>query len=436
MANGYGFPRRIGGETRVSALWSVAAADPASWPAFVGLPAGWLIGHPLTRPFGLPVSPLASAIGGAALVTMVAFVVPKRPAPPARSGRPVASWEGSLGRSRAVTRALVVVMLLLAVAAGRLGVDDELENLAPALVVGVAWPLLVLATVVLGPIWRWLDPWDGIARVTARGEMPDEHGSRSVWPAVFVVLPWVWYLSAYPDPLAPGSVGAILAVYSIFTIAGCLAFGRERWLSSAEPLGIVLSWMALLPRGRLGSWRPPQGAEALLGVLAGGVLFGAARRSELWGSLNAVPGSAVLATLAVAVSSAAAATVLLVFARQAARLGAAGSVARAAVPAVAGIIVAVAMDRDRLTTSLQILPALVGDPFGRGWDLLGRAGEGLNAAPLGTAGLLLAQLALLLLGHGTGAFVLARGERRRDRDPAAGALAVLTIASAIVLLTH
>lgn len=41
--------------------------------------------------------------------------------------------------------------------------------------------------------------------------------------------------------------------------------------------------------------------------------------------------------------------------------------ARAVVPAVAAIIVAVAMDRNRLSTSVQLLPQLFGDPFGRGW---------------------------------------------------------------------
>ena len=36
----------------------------------------------------------------------------------------------------------------------------------------------------------------------------------------------------------------------------------------------------------------------------------------------------------------------------------------------------VAMDRIRLTTSVQLLPALIGDPFGTGWDLLGPGGPG------------------------------------------------------------
>ena len=385
-----------------------------------------VLAHPLTQPFNLPVSPLVAACAAAALVLLVALGWPQRRR--RRDGgttRAVSSWAGALSGPQLVTRALAVSVLALAVAAGRLGVDDELENLAPALVVGAAWPLLVLASTLLGPVWRWLDPWDGITRpLASRGP---EGRTDHVWPAAVLALPWVWYLSAYSDPLGPRSVGAFLAVYTLVTLAGCLALGRERWLATGEPLGIVLSWLALVPRGRLADWDPPRGAEALLGVLAGGVLFGAARRSELWGDLNTADGASVLAALGVALSCAAAALLLA---------GSRAAGVRAAVPAVAGIVVAVALDRNRLFTSVQLLPGLLGDPFGRGWDLLGRAGEGLDPAPLGTRGLLLAQLTVLLAGQVAGAVVLARSVRREARGPAAVALSILAFAGVVALASH
>jgi len=67
---------------------------------------------------------------------------------------------------------------------------------------------------------------------------------------------------------------------------------------------------------------------------------------------------------------------------------------RTAVPAVAGFIVAVAMDRNRFFTSFKMLPGLLGDPFGLGLDLFGRAGAGLDPAPLGVTRLLVVQLAV------------------------------------------
>jgi hypothetical protein len=391
------------------------------------------LAHPLTQPFEFPVSPLVAAAIAAGLVLLVAFARPVRTRPLERRS-PVASWEGSLTAAQAATRALAVAVLALAILAGRLGVDDELENLAPALVVGVAWPLLVLASALVGPVWRWLDPWDAVARILVRRERSEELGH--VWPAALVALPWTWYLSAYSDPLGPRSVGAILGLYTVFTLAGCLAIGRRRWLSGAEPLGILLSWIALLPRRRLADWDPPRGSEALLAVIAGGVLFGAVRRSELWGDLNTVREATLVATLGLLVFCAVGYGVLMWMATRAGWRGAPGAAARAVVPAVAAIVVAVALDRNRLFTSVQLLPGLLGDPFGRGWDLLGRSDAGLDPAPLGTTGLLWAQVVVLVAGHAAGAVVLASRVPRRSREPVAVGLAALVAASVVALASH
>ena len=392
------------------------------------------LAHPLTQPFNLPVSPLVAAWLAAGLVVAIALArpEPRRPASE-RPVPPVASWMGSLSWLEWASRLVALVLLALAVAAGRLGRNDELENLAPALVVGAGWPLLVLATVAFGPVWRWLDPWDTLARAFDQPELEVER--RSVWPAAAVALPWVWYLSAYTDTLEPRSVGTLLALYTVFTLAGCLALGRQRWLATTEPLGIFLSSLALVPRGRLADWEPPRGADALLGVFAGGVLFGAARRSELWGGLNTADHALLLATLGV-LGSSAAGVLVLSWMRAVSRPSARGAGARAAVPAVAGIVVAVAMDRNRLFTSLQLLPDLLGDPFGRGWDFFGRAGANLDPEPFGVRGLLYAQLAVLLAGHVAGAAVLASRVPRRARLPLAAGLAVLAYASVLAIASH
>jgi hypothetical protein len=394
-----------------------------------------VVAHPLTEPFQLPVSPLVSAWICTAIVLVVAFTWPRSAGSPQRGDAPTASWESGLTPPQLVTRLLAVGLLVLCIAAGRLGTNDELENLAPALVVGAAWPLLVLVSVLAGPIWRWLDPWDTMARLARdAGDAP----SPSVWPAAFVALPWVWYLSAYSDTLEPRSVGTVLALYTVFTVAGCLAVGRRRWLSSAEPLGILLAWCALVPQRRLADWSPPRGAEALLGVLIGGILFGAARRSELWGDLNTIEDAELVAAIGVLVAAAVGAALLLGI-RAVARIetpAAAAAVARAAVPVVAAVIVAVALERNRLTTSVQLLPGLLGDPFGEAWDLFGRAGAGLVAEPFGTRGLLLLQLGVVLAGHVAGAIVSARYLERAARIPVALGLGLLVNVSVMAIATH
>lgn len=393
---------------------------------------GVALAHPLTQPFQLPFSPLAAATAGGALVFLTAMAVPRAAGPDARS-HPTASWVGPLSHLQVATRTLAVGVLALAVAAGRLGADDELDNLAPALVVGTLWPVLVLASVVTGPLWRLIDPWDALARALKATRATE---GASVWPAVVPALAWVWYLSAYTETLDPRSVGALLVLYTLFTIAGCLALGRVRWLSSVEPFGILLSWLALVPRRRLHGWNPARGAEVLLGVFAGGVLFGAVRRSQLWGGLNTAGQADLYAALGVIVFSAVVAGLLVLMRLSLQPSRAEAAAAGAALPVVAGIVIAVAMERNRLSTSLQLLPELFGDPFGRGWELLGGWEVRLDPAPLGTTGLLWAQLGVLLTGFVLGAALLARRVDRGDRPPAALLLTVLASAAVIGILTH
>jgi hypothetical protein len=99
-------------------------------------------------------------------------------------------------------------------------------------------------------------------------------------------------------------------------------------------------------------------------------------------------------------------------------------------------VLAVAMDSNRLTTSVQLLPGLAGDPFGLGWDLFGAAGAGLEAQPFGVRGLLAAQVAVLVAGHVVGAIVLARAARRVARVPIAVVLAILANLSVLAVASH
>jgi hypothetical protein len=398
------------------------------------------LAHPVSGHPHVDIPLALTAMVGALAVFVVAVAWPARQRPPAGPVRAPASWCGSLSTGQTVVRVAAVALLMLATAAGRAGLDDQLENLAPALVVGVAWPLLVLASVCVGAVWRWVDPWDGIARVLVRDPAPPDDGAAaqpaSVWPAVLVAVPVVWYVGAYTDPLDPRAVGLATAVYTLFTVGGCVAAGRRRWLGASEPLGIVLSWMALVPRGRLADWDPPRGAEALLGVLAGGALFGAVRRSEVWSGLNRHPAALLWATLGMLAFAVVLAAFLLAMGRLSEPLGARAGVARAVVPAVAAVTVAVALERNRWFTSAQLLPGLLGDPFGRGWDILGPAVDGLDPAPLGAAGLLWLQLGLLLAGHLTGAVLVARRLQERSRLPAAVVLLHLMGGSVVAVAMH
>jgi hypothetical protein len=359
---------------------------------------------------------------------------------PSRASRsadgPLESWTGRLSAPQMVSRAVAVGLLVLAVVAGRIGSTSQLRNIAPALVIGAAWPLLLLGTALLGTLWRWVDPWDGLARLLGRraaveGAPAEEGGSPpDVWPAMVPALLWTGYLTVYPGTLDPRSVGAALAIYTIGTVAGCLAFGRERWLSRVEVFGLLYAWTGRLREWRLRTWRPPKGAEMVLGVLAGGLLFGALRRSPLWGSLNVVPLATIYAAVGFGWCCVVGGGLLWALGRWSDRIGAAGAVAAASVPAVASLAVAFGMAQNRLFTSLQLLPALASDPFGFGWNMFGTADWGLNPDPLGHVGRPLLQLLVVLAGHAAGASVLAHRLALRDRRSATIGLGALAAAAA------
>jgi len=404
------------------------------------------LAHPVSGHPHVAFPVVLTALVAALLVFVVALAVPARPARAETAGgrggpSAGASWEGSLSRAQLVTRTVAVVLLSLAILAGRVGADDQLENIAPALVVGAGWPLLVLGSVAVGPVWRWADPWDALARglggpTDRRGQPTVVGTSASVLPAAVTLLPVVWYVSAYPYSLDPRGVGAALALYTIVTVAGCVAFGRRRWLSGCEPLGSMLTWMALLPRGRLWDWDPPRGTEALLGVATGGLLFGAVRQSGLWAAVNRLPAALAYNTLGLLCLCAVFATLFVLMGRVGRSVGGRPAVARGAVPAVAGIMLAVALERNRLSTSVQLLPGQLGDPFGLGWDLLGPAVAGLDPAPLGAAGLLALQLTVLVTAHLAGALAVALRLRDTARLPAAVLLLHLMALSVFAVALH
>ena len=354
---------------------------------------------------------------------------------------------------RRVTRVLGLSLFVLAVAAGRIGLDDQLDNLAPALVIGAGWPLLLLGSAVLGDVWRWVDPWDTLGRVAdppaapvvapvdppADVDVPAPAAvvvGDDVRPAVVGALALVWFLSAFRDALQPRAIGAALAAATLVALVGCLLRGRVRWLAGAEPIGLLSAWIGLLPRRRLPTWAPPRGATALLGVVGGGLLFGAVRSSELWVNLLFSPLSWLWSLLGVLACAGLGAGIAVYAERLSARAGAPGTVAAALVPMVAAIGVAVALAANRFTTSMQILPQLLGDPFGRGWDTFGEAGVGLIPEPLGIAGLAVLQLVVAMAGASGGAAVaLRRVADRRAAAPALVVLGVFHVAAVLSLVT-
>jgi len=394
-------------------------------------PGSTVVAHPVTGHPHVDVPTLLLTVGAGLLVAMVLPVVPP--------GRPreyvdaqATSWAGRLSRGQQVTRTVAVAVLVLAVLAGLFGTRDQLDNLAPALVIGTAWPVLTVLALAV-PVWRWVDPWDAVARLLLPGDVgaPAAH----VWPAVVPALAWTWFVAVHPRPLDPRLVGIALHGYTTVTLAGCLLVGRRRWLSQGEPIGILLAWVTAATRGGLRHDRPA-GAPALVGTVTGGLLFALLGRTETWTGQTGGSDAMAWGTAGLAGCALLGAGVLTLAVRLGDRLDDRGATLRGALLLLVGVVLVVALARNRFTTSVQLLPGLVGDPFGRGWDLLGPAGQGLDAAPFGAAGLLWLRIAVLGVLVVAAAVVAARGVPQPVRVAAFVSLGYLAAMSVLVVTLH
>jgi hypothetical protein len=344
----------------------------------------------------LPVLPWTMAAVATALV--VALSVPP--------GGPRAATLGS-GPSPVAARgpaALLAGLAVLALLVARAGPAGQLDNPVPAVVVGLGWPLLLLAPGLAGLARRRPEP---AVPMSARGD---------VRPAVLAALAVVGYLVLPVTPTSPAAVGTAVASYVLVVVAASVALGRQAVAQRLEVLGLLARWAAL---GRdLTRWAAPRGALAVLAVVLGGAWAERYERSTRWTEGLPSRTDAVL-VLAAAIALAAAGAALL---HLATRHGG-GTGAAAAVLLPLALATAVAGAARRALISAQLLLDQVAGP------------RPLDPDPLGIAGGQLLALSLVLLGGGLSAAVLARrmGEETA-RLPGVAVLLALTGVSAAVVL--
>lgn len=342
----------------------------------------------------LPVGPWALA--AVATVLVVALSVPPggpRPADVGAAPPPLRSRWAAL-----VAAGAALVLLVVA----RTGPDSELDNPAPALVVGLGWPLLLLLSGLVG----LLRP-----RLAARD--PEPADAR---PAVAVTLVLAAAFVLPASATRPDLVGTVLAAYALAVLAGSVAVGRAAVADRAEVLGLLASWLAVgrgLPR-----WAPPRGALALLAAVLGAAWFERYERTASWAAATPDRTDAV-AGLTAALALAGAGALALHLATR--RRGAPGTAAAVLLPLVAGT--ALACVARRALISAQLLADQLAGP------------RAVEADPLGVAGGQALALALVVLGGGLAGAVLARrtGEETA-RLPGLGVLLALTAASAWLML--
>lgn len=197
-------------------------------------------------------------------------------------------------------------------------------NPAPRLVLDDLWTVLVLASLLLGPVWALVSPLRPLAAGLARlSDDPREQATRPVpdwlgwWPAAVGLLAFSWLDLALPG--RPFALVFLLAVYALVELGAVTFYGR-RWLVRGDPLEAysrLLGQMALLrrdsdgrlhlqsPRRHLATTSNAPGLPALAAVVIATDLMDAVAGTEAWHNLALDRGQAAVALTAGLVAAAA-----------------------------------------------------------------------------------------------------------------------------------
>lgn len=317
----------------------------------------------------------------------------------------------------------------LVVAVGALG-GSRSVNLAPYAVYIWFWVGLTFAHGIFGNLWATLSPFDTLARLLGIGAASGrEYPARwGLWPATAVLFGFVWLELLNPWAVNARPLGLLILAYTVITLAGMARYGRETWTRSGEGFAVFFDLIGrCAPFGRDAAGRavirPPlaalpqaparPGLVAFVVVMLGSTAFDGVTRLEAWSrstmTLDMTAQTAVGTVGMLAVMFAVWGLYMLA-------MMAAGRVAGAApgplavrfahtlVPIALAYIVAHYFAY--LVIDGQRGIALLSDPFGLDWNLLGTSEWTVNMNLVSQNLVWYVQVFAIILGH-VGGVVLA-----------------------------
>lgn len=250
---------------------------------------------------------------GAAAVLVVSFVALSvlwaSPRLQDEHARPLPAALGRALTSRAVevvAGAVSVALLVFTIYAGLLGEQVPTGNWAPTFVYVVFWLGLVPASLLLGDVFRPLNPWRAIGRVTGWAVRPLLRGAQAqplpypdrlgYWPAAIGLLAFGALELVANSGDEPRTVALATVVYSILTLGAMSLYGTERWCDRGEAFSVYFGLLARIaplradgrrilvrrPLSGLPSWPALPGAVAVLAVMIGIVTFDGLTSGKLW----------------------------------------------------------------------------------------------------------------------------------------------------------
>lgn len=362
-------------------------------------------------------------------------------------------------RASRVAQAVALLGTVVFLAVAWLGPASVAKNPAPTWLYVWVWVGLVPLSLLLGPVWRFLNPVRAMARLLGRvvpsgmrrSGLPVRVGR---WPAVVSLGAFLWMELVFDHADEPRVVAGFVTVYVLVQGIGGAVAG-PRWFDAVDGLEVYSATIGrLAPWGRsedgevvlrhplagLAAMPVPPGQLAVLCMLLGSTAFDGVTRTSLWGDLTRdlvgpsylITGSLglVAAVLLVAGAYQLAMRATGVFSRYAD--GTSRAFAHTMVPVIVGYTVAHYFSFAIFQG--QVGAILASDPFGRGWDLFGSAQASIDYLVVSPQTIAVVQLAAVVCGHVVGV-VAAHDRSLEELRPRAVAIGQLPYLLLMVGLT-
>lgn len=266
-----------------------------------------LVAHGVASRADLPISP-SLALYGSGVVVLLSFAAASVLWTRARlggtnSGRPMPRPVQQLldaPAGRLALRAVTLVLSVLVLTVALLGPAREDLNLAPYAVYVTFWVGLVPASLLLGPVWRVLNPLrllhTGLTRLTGPPRAAHLLPRLGYWPAAAALTVFVWLELVYPDRADPRTVGVFLLCYAVVQLAGGALCGPG-WFDRGDAFEVYSALLGRLsPLGRRDDGRlvlrsplagpstlgTSPGLVAVVVVLLGSTAFDGLSRTRSW----------------------------------------------------------------------------------------------------------------------------------------------------------
>jgi hypothetical protein len=342
-----------------------------------------------------------------------------------------------------------VGLFALTLYSGFAGTSAPTANFSVTFIYVIFWVGLPVLSVLLGDVFRVLNPWRSCARLLhwASGRLrPDRPGTTptparaplsypvwlGVWPAVAGLVGFAWLELVYVNRDRPSLLAALSLGYFLAMLAGMLLYGIEQWGERADAFGVylnLLSRMSALVRDEEGflCLRRPlsglpelpvrRGTVALVCTIIGTTTFDGLSNGGIWRNnephlqsvfadlgFTPTPAFELTASLGLLLCIALIAGVYrlgILGVRSVSDRYSADQLTRAFLHTLVpiGFAYVVAHYFSLLLWQGQALGYLVSDPLGDGSNLFGTSGYQIDYQVISYAAIWYVQVAALVAGH-------------------------------------